>query len=201
MDYRVYEHLTREAAEAAVQASVVLSGVTKKTPRELRQIYEKLDKRSTEGRLQSFILKNPEATAAALSADTKRTLSTVLQVLEESNMAHLASLKNLLITDMPAASSTGAYGELYETITQLVCASYHFLTSCATKERGANLTQEDLGNILHEKSRQFTDILCTVLEGGYEDEEETLHREESTGPAITEESMDEYRLSRRRRVI
>ena len=186
LDLESYRELS-DTATQNVRVCAMVGQVTGRAPAELKKIQQRIELHEAEGTLRQYVLDHPDEAIAALCANTKRSLSMLTSSLEGPRNGYLQSLKNLLITDLKPTSRDGEYLDLYNAITELMCASYNYLGACDARAGTSPITQTDLCRQVRLRAEHFYEVLRDILhEPG-----------ESTGVeragVITEASMQRLR--------
>lgn len=193
LDFPTYRELAA-AASRNVEACATVGRVTRRAPADLRKLQERIEYHEANGTLRGYVLDHPDEVVAALCGSTKRALSILISVLDEPRVAYLQTLKNLLIADMKPSSRTGAYLDLYNAITELMCASYTYLSATSPHAEPSPVTQVDLCRQVHARAEKFYTVLASILAGAYA-EDEVLERPASGPAVITEATMRTRRQS------
>lgn len=186
LDFDTYRKLSDRATQN-VRACAMVGQVTGRAPAELKRIQAHIEHHEAEGSLRQYVLDHPADTVAALCANTKRSLSIIISALDGPHDAYLQSLKNLLIADLKPTSQGGEYLDLYNAITELMCASYNYLSSCDPDSRTSPITQADLCQQVHARAGHFYDVLQGILA------EAGTAAPTGSSSAITEASMRRLR--------
>ena len=191
LDFKTFRELSDHATQN-VRASAMVGEITGRIPADIRKILERIERHEDQGTLRKFVLDNHDDVIAVLCGNTKRSLSTLISALNDPRDAYLQSLKNLLIADLKPSSRGGAYLDLYNAITELMCASYNYLAACAPQAPAAPVTQSDLCKQVRTRAEKFYGVPTEIIT------DEADHTPEPPKGIITEATMQSRRIERER---
>jgi hypothetical protein len=194
LDFATYRDLSDQAAQN-VCASAMVGQITGRIPGDLKKIQQRIEYHETQGTLRAYVLQHPDEIVAVLCGNTKRSLSMLISALDGPRDAYLQTLKNLLIADLKPSSRGGEYLDLYNAITELMCASFNYLAACAPQAPASPVTQSDLCKQVRVRAEKFYGVLQEILANGSEFEE--VRRE----GVITEATMQQLRQGQERERI